>query len=177
MNVLSSNLTKIYEDFLEVIAVAENSTSLINRLKDTGVLTYEIAKDHGVMGVAGRAVGIPSDARIDYPYAAYDEFSIGEVAIEQSGDVYARFHVRIKEVDASIKVIQQALQKMPEEGVISPVDIVLKKNALAVSIVEGWRGEIVYFVTTDSRGIISRVAVRDPSFINWTALGYAFSVM
>ncbi len=173
MNVLSSNLTKIYEDFLEVIAVAENSTSLINRLKDTGVLTYEIAKDHGVMGVAGRAVGIPSDARIDYPYAAYDEFSIGEVAIEQSGDVYARFHVRIKEVDASIKVIQQALQKMPEEGVISPVDIVLKKNALAVSIVEGWRGEIVYFVTTDSRGIISRVAVRDPSFINWTALGYA----
>jgi Ni,Fe-hydrogenase III large subunit len=42
-----------------------------------------------------------------------------------------------------------------------------------VSIVEGWRGDIVYLLSTDSNGDISRVAVRDPSFLNWTALSYA----
>ncbi|MCX6012627.1 MAG: hypothetical protein NTV30_04315 [Chloroflexi bacterium] len=153
--------------------MAEDTTSLLNRLKGTGVLSYEIARDHGVMGIAGKAVGIANDTRVDYPYAAYDELAIGDIPIEQSGDVYARFRVRVKEVYTSIKIIQQALHQLPEESIILPSDIVLKKDSLAISCVEGWRGEIIYFIMTDSNGIISRVAPRDPSFINWAALGHA----
>jgi len=173
-NRLSGELLNILKDFSEVIEVAENNASLLNRLKGTGVLSSEITKDHGVVGIAGKAVGRPNDARVDYPYAAYDEISIGDIPTEQDRDVYARFRVRIKEAYASIKIIQNALPKLPE-GHISPpnLNIVFKKNALAVSIVEGWRGEIVYFVTTDSSGNISRVAPRDPSFVNWTVLGNA----
>ena len=48
-----------------------------------------------------------------------------------------------------------------------------KKNAYAVGLTEGWRGDIVYLIATDDQGSISRVAVRDPSFLNWTALSYA----
>ncbi len=51
--------------------------------------------------------------------------------------------------------------------------IISRRNAYAVGIVEGWRGDIVYLVATDDQGGISRVAVRDPSFLNWTALSYA----
>ncbi len=51
--------------------------------------------------------------------------------------------------------------------------IEFKKDAFAIGIVEGWRGDIVYLVATDASGKISRVDVRDPSFLNWTALGYA----
>jgi len=77
-------------------------------------------------------------------------------------------------VYASIEIIKNALHDMPEGSATpSSLNIVLKKNAFTVSVVEGWRGEIIYFVTTDSNGNMSRVAPVDPSFINWSALGDA----
>lgn len=170
---LLADLTRIAKDFSEIIEVAENSTSLLNRLKDTGILPHEIAKQYGVSGIAAKAAGIPSDARADYPYAAYDELRLTEIATEQTGDVYARFRVRVKEAHASITIIQNALRELPEEHLALPKNIALAKDALAISIVEGWRGQIVYFVTTDSHGDVSRVAPCDPSFVNWSALGGA----
>ena len=173
-NTVALKLEDISKDFSEVIAVADNSTSLLNRLKGTGVLSAAIAEDRGVVGVAGKAVGRASDARVDYPYAAYDELSIGAVPTERGGDVFARFRVRIKEVYASIKIIQDALRELPAGDINIPSrSVVCKKNALSISVVEGWRGEIVYFVATDANGNISRVAPRDPSFVNWAALGDA----
>jgi len=169
---LSMELKDISQDFAEVMQVAENSTSLLNRLKGTGVLSTETAKNYGVIGVAGRAVGSINDARVDYPYAAYGELSLGEIATELEGDVYARFYVRVKEVYASIKIIIDALEKLPKGDInILNHKIVFAKNTFSISIVEGWRGEIVYFVTTDANGNISRVVPRDPSFINWAVLG------
>lgn len=170
-NKLILEMENISKDFSEVIAVAQDSTTLLNRLKDTGTISAEIAESRGVVGVASRAVGILKDARIDYPYAAYDKISTGEVVVEQDGDVYARFCVRIQEVYTSIKIIQSALNNLPEGDLNnSNPDITFKKNALAISIAEGWRGEIVYFVTTDTNGNISRVFPRDPSFNNWSVL-------
>ncbi len=170
---LIGELDAIIKDFSEVIAVAEQSSSLINRLKETGVTPYDEAKNHGVIGVAGKAVGINKDARIDYPYAAYDRL-IPKIPLYQSGDVYARFHVRIEEAYASHRLITEALKKIPDGTAAAAIDkINLKKDATAVGIVEGWRGDIVYFITTGPRGEISGVDVRDPSFLNWTILGYA----
>jgi Ni,Fe-hydrogenase III large subunit len=165
------DLKRITQDFSEVIEIAENSMSLLNRLKGTGTLPLESARDGGVMGVVGRAIGVASDTRIDFPYAAYDEIQLKEIALESDGDVSARFHVRIKEVYSSFELIQKALHKLPT-GTISTTDLTpkFKKNALAISAVEGWRGEIVYFVTTDANGNISRVAPRDPSMINWNVI-------
>jgi len=170
---LSKTLSAIVKDFSEVITIAEDSASLLNRLKRTGVLSYEQAENCGIMGVAGKATGVAYDTRFDCPYAAYGELDLGSVAVEQSGDVYARFLVRIKEVYASVKIIQEALLKLPKEAMTLPENIVFKKDTVAVSCVEGWRGEIVYFVTTDNKGNISRVAPRDPSFVNWSAMEYA----
>lgn len=171
---LLHELESIHKDFSEVMAVAENSASLLNRLKGTGTLFLETAKKHGVVGMVAKSLGMVKDARVEHPYAAYDEISIGDVPTELTGDVYARFRVRVREVFASIEVITKVLHTLPQ-GSLSPssANVVLKKNACAVSVVEGWRGEIVYFVTTDSEGNISRVAPRDPSFVNWNVLGYA----
>ncbi|MDD5721514.1 MAG: NADH-quinone oxidoreductase subunit C [Candidatus Pacebacteria bacterium] len=170
-NVLIKNLENIKKDFSEVMDIALNDASLLNRLERTGAIDQEIAKDHGVVGVVRRSLGIANDARIDYPYAGYDELILDEIAVENGGDVYARFRVRIKEVYSSIKIIQNALSKLPKGDInISNPDIAFKKDAFAVSIVEGWRGDIVYFVRTDSKGNISRVFPRDPSLINWAVL-------
>jgi len=172
VSALISDLENIAKDFAEVIDIAENNDSLLNRLKETGLISVEIAKDHGAVGVAARGVGIKNDTRLDFQYAAYDEISIAEPETEEAGDVYSRFRVRVKEVEASIKLIQQALQNLPEGEILAEANnIDYKKKSVAISLVEGWRGEIVYFVTTDNDGSISRVAPRDPSFVNWSLLG------
>jgi len=169
---LLKDLEKIREDFDEVVAVAEGSASLFNRLKNTGILNRKIADDHGVVGVPGRAVGIEKDARIDYPYAAYDKMKF-DMALEEAGDVCARFYVRLKEIYSSMEIIKQAFELMPKGELISSQKLALKKNYYALGITEGWRGEIVYFVATDSEGNIARVEPWDPSFINWNVLGHS----
>lgn len=171
---LSNELTHLQEDFSEVIAVAENSPSLLNRMKSTGILSLPVAKDHGVVGIAARAVGMTVDARVDFPYAAYKDLDFNTIAAATDGDVYARFSIRVQEVKSSILIIQKALRALPR-GSIGAVaaEISLQKNVFTVSVVEGWRGEIVYFITTGAHGNIDRVAPRDPSFVNWSALEYA----
>jgi Ni,Fe-hydrogenase III large subunit len=170
---VTSELGDISKDFLEIIDAAENSASLLNRLKNTGTLESDIAKDHGVTGVAAKACGIALDSRIDFPYAAYSDLGMNWAETEQTGDVYARFCVRVREADASITLVRKALKSLLQGPIVAPVTSPLPKNALTISMVEGWRGSIVYFIATDSSGNISRVAPRDPSFVNWPALEYA----
>ena len=174
-NRLVIDLKNIIKDFSEVIEIAENSISLLNRLKGTGRISHEVAKEQGIMGIAGRAAGISNDVRVDFPYAAYGNIGFNKMVVEQGGDVYARFYVRINEVYASFKIIEVALNKLSKGKIELPKNIVLKKNSLGLGCVEGWRGEIIYFISTDSKGNISRVAPRDPSFINWNAPGFAIS--
>lgn len=170
---LARDLDKIEKDFNEVIDIAENSSSVLNRLKGTGKLDQEIARDHGVVGVPGRAAGMAADVRKDFPYAAYGKLKL-DLAGETGGDVYARFCVRVKEVHSSIALIKEALEKLPaDEKILSVQASKFKKSSYVLSAAEGWRGEIVYFVATDKDGEICRVEPRDPSFLNWTVLGHA----
>jgi len=136
-------------------------------------VTYNI-KDFGAIGIILKSVGHSFDSRSDYPYAAYNEFFKVGISTEQTGDVYARFHIRIKEVYSSIEIIQAVLNKLPrEDAIISNIATNFKKKSIAISIVEGWRGEIIYFVTTDLEGNISRVFPHDPSITNWPIISDA----
>ena len=176
VNMLIKNLENIIKDFSEVIEIAENDASLLNRLKGTGKISFEMVNDIDATGVCAKATGLSSDARIDYPYAGYKYAKLTEIATEQDGDVRARFAVRIKEVRSSFEIIKKILTELPDGNINASIqnnNIIFKKNSIAISIVEGWRGNIVYFVKTDSNGYISRVAPKDPSFIDWSLVGTA----
>lgn len=173
-HLLARNLQKIEKDFSEVIAIAGTSAVLLNRFMNAGTLSPEIVRDFGVVGIAAKAAGVACDARVDFPYAAYDEFRLHTIATENSGDAWARFYVRVKEVHATMKIVQRILQTLSAGPIAASFDhSAMKKNAVAVSMVEGWRGEIIYFLRTNEHGNITRVAPRDPSFVNWPALGEA----
>lgn len=160
-------------DFEQVIAVAEDSHSLLNRLEDAGKLDYQLALDHGALGIAGRALGIACDARLNHPYAAYADLPF-DIALENDGDVRARFYVRVKEVRTSVALILKALEQIPAHGdLVAAKNTQLKKNGCALGLAEAWRGTISYFVETDASGHLARVDVRDPSFVNWGVLGHA----
>lgn len=166
-------LSSLENDFREVLAVSSESSSLYNRLEGTGTLDKTVARDHGVIGVAGRALGLPHDARKDYPYAAYDTLPF-PISLQTSGDVRARFGVRVKEVYTSLTLLRGALSKLKHiHNAITQTIGSLKKNSIGIGVTEGWRGDIIYTVFTDANGNITRVDVRDPSFLIWSAVGHA----
>ncbi len=171
---LIKNIEDIKKDFDEVMKVANSSSSLLNRLKETGFMEKQAAKDHDLCGVPARALGSLCDTRVDYPYAAYQKLDVS-AATEKIGDVYARFMVRVKETHASFEILNKALIRLPKGEIKTGENIKFKSNSYAVGITEGWRGSIVYFVATDAGGEISRVQARDASFLNWAAFPHAIA--
>ncbi len=173
LDALADDLDLLESDFREVMTIAKDSDSLFNRLKETGRLDRQIADDYGAVGVPVRALGKTMDARVDFPYAAYEAVQFA-VSTEEYGDVHARFSVRIKEVYQSFRILNQVLALLPFETSALQVALgTLPANRLAVGMVEGWRGDIVTFVATGVDGKLTRVKVRDPSFINWQVVPHA----
>jgi Ni,Fe-hydrogenase III large subunit len=94
------------------------------------------------------------------------------MTVLNSGDVHARAWVRIEEVRDSIRLIRELLATLPDGETLAPLaDVSPDKSAFAV--VEGWRGEIVYWLQSGLKGEINRCAIRDPSSVNWLALEQA----
>lgn len=165
-------LNRIQPDFSEVGAIIFANASLTDRLETTGVLDEQTAWDHAVMGVVGRASGRDCDLRRDRPFAAYDELSV-TVALYRYGDVRARLRVRGDEIHDSIELIRQIHGQMPGGPIAIKPDRLPSAGEWALSAVEGWRGEILYFVMAGADGRIHRCKGRDPSFVNWPAIQWA----
>lgn len=165
-------LDRIEKDFSELESIIFANASLTDRLETTGVLTESIAWDHGVIGVVGRASGIDQDVRRDRPFAAYDEIR-PTVALYRYGDVRARLRVRMDEIHDSIRLIREIRQKIPQGPLVAAPGRSPDPGAWAFSAVEGWRGEILYFIMAGQDGRIHRCKVRDPSFVNWPAIQWA----
>jgi Ni,Fe-hydrogenase III large subunit len=165
-------LEHIEKDFSELERIFAVNASLIDRFESTGILKKQTAWDHGVVGVVGRASGIDRDLRRDRPFAAYDELSV-RVAGSSHGDVRARVQVRMSEIHESIRLIREIQRLIPEGPLKADRQVVPDSGAWALSAVEGWRGEILYFLMAGEHGKIHRCKVRDPSFVIWPAIQLA----
>jgi Ni,Fe-hydrogenase III large subunit/Ni,Fe-hydrogenase III component G len=167
-----AELDRIERDFSELESIIFANASLADRLETTGVLDERTAIDHGVVGVVGRASNIDRDVRRDRPFAAYDELPVN-VARYRYGDVRARMRVRMDEIHESIRLIRDVRTRIPQGPVLAAPARVPAAGEWALSAVEGWRGEILYFVMAGPDGTIHRCKVRDPSFVNWPAIQFA----
>jgi Ni,Fe-hydrogenase III large subunit len=163
-NKLHDFLVYLKKEFTEIIRVADNSASLANRLAGTGTIPLQVATDYGATGLVARSCGLQKDVRIDHPYAAYGEI-VPRIQTMDGGDVDARFRLRIKEIFESIKLIQRTIETLPRGPVKAPPRAIPSESC-GISLVEGWRGQIAY-VLYANHGAVSRVKVRDPSFIHW----------
>lgn len=165
-------INKLDKEFRETVAIIKNNGMFIDRVEHTGILANSIAVDLNAVGPAGRASGLKTDVRKEFPYDAYSKlkFSIPE---HGNCDVNCRMNVKIEEVMESINIIMQALGKMPEEGP-AHVDIgELKPYSYGFGMTESPRGENIHFVMTGENNTIFRYKVRTPSFCNWPALCHA----
>jgi Ni,Fe-hydrogenase III large subunit len=159
------------EDVTGAANLLWDSLSVQSRFEDTGRVSRRACEDLGLVGPAARACGVDRDIRHDFPSGIY-RFAYIPIATRPNGDVFARAFVRKLEIRRSARFIEQQLQGLPEGP--SRVDVGgMKPSAIAVTLVEGWRGEICHVAITDERGRFGHYKIIDPSFHNWFGLAIA----
>lgn len=168
---IRQELTAIHQDILRTMDIALTDETVLDRLETTGRLDPQVAQDLGVVGPAARAAGIDRDVRRDHPYAAYPALTL-TVPRQTNGDVLARVKLKQAEISASVSLIRQALDKLPEGPVRAPLGSV-RSGVMAFGITESARGENLHAVMIGSDGLIERYAVRSSSYMIWPSLQLA----
>ena len=168
---LAELVAELKPEFDSLVQLVESSSSTRDRLERTGVLKPQVARDLGVVGIAGRASGFDHDLRRDFPHAAYDEVTV-KVPVYQVGDVEHRLRVRVDEVRESFSLIERLKGRFSEGPLLVEIPE-LPANRVALGYVEGWRGEIFHWIRTAPGNRLARCKVKDPSLQNWPALSEA----
>jgi len=151
------------------IYLSENEI-IRERCEGVGILSPEEAIAYAAAGPVLRASGVPYDIRRAEPYGIYDEFDF-DVAVRYHGDTYDRYIIRMDEVRQSIRILQQALKRIPEGPVLlkNPYNIRVPEGE-AYGRVEAPKGELGFYLVSDGTANPFRYHIRSPSFINLTAL-------
>jgi NADH-quinone oxidoreductase subunit D len=166
------------------------------RTKGVGIISAALAIAMGCSGPMLRGSGVAYDIRKVFPYSSYDEFDFA-IQTQTAGDCYARYQVRMAEIRESLKIIKQAMAKIPETGPFKaelPGIIAPSREEMKTSIegliyhfkiytegfappagevyqaIESPRGELGVFVASDGSNHPYRVHFRAPSFINLQSL-------
>lgn len=177
-NTLSEKIIAVLDEVAKTVdrttKVMLNSPTVISRLERTGVVSTETAKALGAVGMAARASGIDLDSRFDLNDKWYTSLDIVK-PFKATGDVHSRFKLRYKEIKQSIKIVKKLLDKLKSETDEIKVESknVKQANSFVISIVEGWRGEVVHIALTGANGELLRYKMKDPSFNNWFMLAMA----
>ena len=202
-NELPPDLDKLVRKFLGVMPerltdyekLLTHNPIFVQRTKGVAVISAENAINWSLSGPMLRGSGVKRDIRKDEPYSGYENFDF-EIALGKNGDAYDRYLLRLEEIRQSLRIIQQALDGMPEgpyrahvPGVVLPPkeDILHKMESLifhfkiitegfktprgsVYQAVESPKGELGFYIASDGTNKPNRVRVRPPSFINLAAL-------
>jgi Ni,Fe-hydrogenase III large subunit len=142
-----------------------------HRLQGVGVLSSEIVRELGLVGMAARASGVPLDQRSPGG-GIYDCVPMAP-RVEPSGDCWARARLRVTEIDASLRWLGEVIEAFPEWRAGREAPGPLLPSHLVIAVAEGWRGEVVHCLETDEGGALRHYKVQDPSLRNWMGLAIA----
>jgi len=160
-------LRAIRSSFPQLVELYENTASLQDRTATTGILKPELARRFGAGGYVGRASGRGFDARRRPGYAPYDDLTF-DVPVLDAGDVDARVWIRIREVEQSLSLVEQILQRLPAGALRAEIPKAAAPCE-GVAMVEGFRGDVLAWVRLEGDHIV-RCHLRDPSWFQWPLL-------
>jgi Ni,Fe-hydrogenase III large subunit len=147
--------------------------SSLSRFERTGTLKYDQLLSIGTVGMSARMNALNRDIRSSHPYGIYPGIN-HEPILKHHGDVYSKVQIRKEEVLQSISYIRQWLNHVPETeksgNLTHNQKINLLPDSFAISLTEGWRGEICHCAITNKDGELVLYKIKDPSFHNWLAL-------
>jgi len=167
----------------------------LKRTKGVGIISKEDAISFGVTGPTLRGLGVKYDVRKAFPYSSYEEFDF-DIPIGSVGDVYDRYIVRLREMEWSNSIVEQALERLPKGPIIAndprvtlpPKEDVLTDIASLIrqfkivsegfrppagevyASVEAAKGELGFYLVSDGSNHPFRFRIRTPSFANLSAL-------
>jgi NADH-quinone oxidoreductase subunit D len=188
-----ASFPKAYADVAKLVL---RNRIFIERTRDVGVLSREDAISGGATGPVARASGVTRDLRRDEPYLAYEDFDF-DIACASAGDSYARFQVRMLEIRESLKIIEQAIQRLPSgpvfaegtgkeaipekrevyqsiEGLIHHFENIMPNRQPDVpreelySATESPNGELGFYIVSDGSFRAYRARTRPPSLIHFS---------
>lgn len=138
-----------------------------NRMKGIGTYTKEDAIHYSLSGPNLRCTGMEWDLRKNEPYSIYDRFDF-DIVTEDTGDVWARYLVRLREIEQSLRIIEQACDQFPSDGpIMAKVPKIIKApKGEAYVRIESPRGEIGCYIASDGKKEPYRLKFRRPSFYN-----------
>jgi len=156
-----------FEEYNELVT---GNVIFQNRMKSVGVLSKKDAISYGCTGPVGRASGVFCDIRKLYPYDIYNKIEFEEIT-ETEGDSFARYLVRLKEMQQSIRIIEQLLDNIPEGDFQAKTKAVLKlPKGEFYQRVETARGELGVYIVSEGGTTPYRIKFRSPGFSNLSAL-------
>lgn len=171
---LLATLAAFARDIAQVNDLMLSARSVQSRLQGVGVVSHRAALEIGLVGLAARASGIAVDTRVSLPGRLYTSHPV-TLLTEETGDCWARLKLRMREVDESVRWLNEVLEA-PEPGfeVETPVPVgPLRPDTLCVSVREGFRGPVVQALETGTDGRLLHYKVQDPSLQNWFGLALA----
>lgn len=179
----------------EVDRILTRNAIWAGRTVGLGVMTAEEAVNYGLSGPMVRASGVAYDVRKDFPYLDYETYDF-DVPVGSQGDVYDRYLVRLEEMRQSIRILEQAVARLPEGPVnVDDPRVILPPKSKATSgiesmihhfklvmegprppigecyvAVESPKGEKGYYMVSDGTSKPVRWRIRPPSFVNLSAI-------
>ena len=167
---IAQKLAEVTPEIKNVCDLLFSAHTVQARFEHTGTVSRKVAKELGLVGYAGRACGVPYDARISFPTECYADLP-GNTNATTNGDVNSRAAVRREEIIHSISLIETMLgQYEKAHQAVRMQQHEFAPSSLVVTVNEGWRGEVSHCVLTDQTGRIQRYKIKDPSFHNWMGL-------
>ena len=162
---LRGRLPRIYHDLVT------HNIILIKRIKDIGFVSAEQCRRYGATGPVARGSGISYDVRKNEPYSVYPEFDF-DIPVFPEGDSMARYMVRMHEIEQSLRIIEQALDKLPGGPVMGKAPKMLKPEAgYYYSAVETARGSLGHRLVCDGGKNPYKLKLRSPTFSNLSLFG------
>jgi Ni,Fe-hydrogenase III large subunit len=171
---LVPELRKLEKQVTSDATALMGTSSFLDRLRGTGPLTADRAREHGALGPIGKASGCSEDGRRARPYDAYPVLGIQPAREHRNGDALARLWVRIDEAAQAFRLIREAADELPGQSVSASPVLRSLPDGRAVGWAEAPQGEVVYDVTTEA-GQITCCQPRSASFHNLVLMHEVFA--
>jgi Ni,Fe-hydrogenase III large subunit len=151
-----------------LIALYDNTASLQDRTVTTGIVSPDYVRRFGAGGYVGRASGRDFDARRTPGYAPYTQLAF-DVPVLAAGDVDARVRIRIAEVEQSLSLVEQIVERLPDGEIRVPLGA-QQQVCEGLALTEAFRGDVLVWLRLDKEGRVSRCHMRDASWFQWPLL-------
>ncbi|MBI5859990.1 MAG: pyridine nucleotide-disulfide oxidoreductase, partial [Nitrosarchaeum sp.] len=176
-------LDDAFQNFEKILDHLKSNSSVMDRLRNTGIIEKQSAKDLGLVGISSRCIGIETDARHTHPYGYYPSINLKQKTPRETmehqvelqkriGDVLSRVMSRVDDLRQSKDIIG-SITALENDGLFVSLDEELTPYSSGLGYAESHRGETLHWVMIGEHNSIFRYKIRTASFSNWPIIEHA----